>query len=210
MAGGALCTGDLHTGTRATADATSVGGVGPGRVSRRLARTRIGRVVFVDGRGPVALPVNYGVLDEDIVFRTAASSSLLASSYVDRVGFEIDEIDERRREGWSILVTGAVRLVVDEDELRSVQQLGVVPWAEGERSQYLRLAVRTITGRHLVVTNTHPDRARNSRKVDLGAGRARRRIRPGAGQARRSGHLRAAPHGRRPPPPPGRASPSPR
>ena len=184
--------------------------LGPDECRARLARTRIGRVVFVDGRGPVALPVNYGVLDEDIVFRTAASSSLLASSYVDRVGFEIDEIDERRREGWSILVTGAVRLVVDEDELRSVQQLGVVPWAEGERGQYLRLAVRTITGRHLVVADDAPDRTRNSRKVDPGAGV------PDAGSGRERVRLddpatfEPHPRGRRPPPPPGRASPSPR
>ncbi len=94
--------------------------------------------------------MNYGVLDDGIVFRTARSSSLLASSYVDRVGFEVDEIDERRRDGWSVLVTGAVGLVTDEDELRAAQHLGVVPWAEGERSQYLRLTMRTITGRHLV------------------------------------------------------------
>ncbi len=128
----------------------------PEECRARLTRARIGRVVFVDGRGPVALPVNYGVLDEDIVFRTAASSSLLASSYVDRVGFEIDEIDERRREGWSVLATGSVRHVTDETELDAVRQLGVAPWADGERTQYLRLRVRTITGRHLVVAEDAP------------------------------------------------------
>jgi nitroimidazol reductase NimA-like FMN-containing flavoprotein (pyridoxamine 5'-phosphate oxidase superfamily) len=130
--------------------------LGPEECRARLAHAHIGRVVFVDGRGPVALPVNFGVLDDDIVFRTAASSSLLASSYVDRVGFEVDEIDERRREGWSVLVTGAVRLVTDETELDTVRQLGVAPWAEGERTRYLRLRVRTITGRHLVVAEDAP------------------------------------------------------
>ena len=130
--------------------------LGPDECRARLAHAHIGRVVFVDGRGPVALPVNYGVLDDDIVFRTAASSSLLASSYVDRVGFEVDEIDERGRQGWSVLVTGSVRHVTDVAELRAVRQLGVVPWAEGERSQYLRLRVRTMTGRHLVVAEDAP------------------------------------------------------
>ena len=138
------------------ARSTSTGALGPEECRARLAQAHIGRVVFVDGRGPVALPVNYGVFDDDIVFRTAASSSLLASSYVDRVGFEVDEIDERRREGWSVLVTGTVRQVTDEAELRAVRQLGVVPWAEGERSQYLRLEVRTMTGRHLVVAEDAP------------------------------------------------------
>ena len=71
-----------------------LGALSPEECRSRLSQARIGRVVFVDGRGPVALPVNYGVFDEDIVFRTAASSSLPASSYVNRVGFEVDEIDE--------------------------------------------------------------------------------------------------------------------
>jgi nitroimidazol reductase NimA-like FMN-containing flavoprotein (pyridoxamine 5'-phosphate oxidase superfamily) len=39
----------------------------------QLARGQIGRVVFVDGRGPAALPVNYRVLNDDIVFRTPRS-----------------------------------------------------------------------------------------------------------------------------------------
>jgi nitroimidazol reductase NimA-like FMN-containing flavoprotein (pyridoxamine 5'-phosphate oxidase superfamily) len=117
----------------------------------RLAAGRIGRVVFVDGRGPVALPVNYRVFEGDVVFRTAAISSLLGSSYVDRVGFEVDDVDEERRVGWSVLVTGRVRLVDDPAELRALQELGVTPWAEGPRTQYLRLAVRNITGRRLVV-----------------------------------------------------------
>jgi nitroimidazol reductase NimA-like FMN-containing flavoprotein (pyridoxamine 5'-phosphate oxidase superfamily) len=115
----------------------------------QLARGRIGRVVFVDGRGPVALPVNYRVLNGDIVFRTASFSSLMASTYVDRVGFEVDEIDESRREGWSVLATGRARLVTDNTELRSLQQLGVTPWAEGPRTQYIRIMVRTISGRRL-------------------------------------------------------------
>ena len=117
----------------------------------QLTGARIGRVVFVDGRGPVALPVNYGMFDGDIVFRTAAASSLLASTYVDRVGFEVDEIDERRHEGWSVLATGSARLVTDETELRSLQRLSVTPWAEGPRTQYVRIIVRTIAGRRLRV-----------------------------------------------------------
>jgi Pyridoxamine 5'-phosphate oxidase len=137
-----------------------LGALSPDECRLRLTQACIGRVVFVDGRGPVALPVNYQIFDEDIVFRTTAASSLLASSYVNRVGFEVDEIDERRRQGWSVLVTGAVRLVTDDAELRAVRQLGVVPWAEGERNQYLRLAVRSITGRHLVVVEDAPGSGR--------------------------------------------------
>jgi nitroimidazol reductase NimA-like FMN-containing flavoprotein (pyridoxamine 5'-phosphate oxidase superfamily) len=73
----------------------------------------------------------------------------MASTYVDRVGFEVDEIDESWREGWSVLATGRARLVTDNTELRSLQQLGVTPWAEWPRTQYIRIMVRTISGRRL-------------------------------------------------------------
>ncbi len=103
----------------------------------------------------MALPVNYRVLDGDIVFRTASFSSLLASTYVDRVGFEVDEIDERRREGWSVLATGSATLVTDEAELNSLRSLGVTPWAEGPRTQYIRITVRAISGRRLTIDDAH-------------------------------------------------------
>jgi hypothetical protein len=133
------------------ADRPELAALTPDECRERLADSHIGRVVFVDARGPVALPVNYRVLDQDIVFRTAAFSSVLASSYVEWVGFEVDKIDESRHIGWSVLATGRIRVVDDETELRVLQELGVKPWAEGPRTQYLRLSVRDVTGRRLFV-----------------------------------------------------------
>ena len=118
---------------------------------RALLRSRpVGRVVFVDARGPVALPVNHVVDGDTIVFRTAASSSVLASKYASQVGFEVDDFDETERRGWSVLVNGRIALVEDPAELRRVEALGVTPWSEGPRTSYLRLDIRTITGRRLV------------------------------------------------------------
>jgi nitroimidazol reductase NimA-like FMN-containing flavoprotein (pyridoxamine 5'-phosphate oxidase superfamily) len=110
----------------------------------------VGRVVFVDARGPVALPVNYVVDRDDIVFRTTATSSVLAARYGGAVGFEVDDFDEGTHEGWSVLVTGRVSQVQDAADLLEVERLGVTPWAEGERTSYLRLRIGTVTGRRLV------------------------------------------------------------
>jgi nitroimidazol reductase NimA-like FMN-containing flavoprotein (pyridoxamine 5'-phosphate oxidase superfamily) len=43
----------------------------------------IGRVVFVDTRGPVALPVNYVRDHDDFVFRTESWSTILAAASAD-------------------------------------------------------------------------------------------------------------------------------
>ena len=117
---------------------------------RLVPREGIGRVVFVDTRGPVALPVNYVVDRGDFVFRTEVWSSLLASTSSGRVSFEVDEIDVQQRLAWSVLATGTVSRVDDPAELRHAMLLHPTPWARGARDQYLRLTVKTITGRRLV------------------------------------------------------------
>jgi nitroimidazol reductase NimA-like FMN-containing flavoprotein (pyridoxamine 5'-phosphate oxidase superfamily) len=118
---------------------------------RQLLRgTEVGRVVFCDVRGPVALPVNYLVDRDDIVFRTSASSSILSSSYTHGVSFEVDAIDVARHEGWSVLATGDVVQVKDPAVAQHVRMLGVTPWAHGPRDEYLQLHVRSLTGRRIV------------------------------------------------------------
>lgn len=111
----------------------------------------IGRIVFVDARGPVALPVNYARDHEDFVFRTESSSSVLAASSAGRVSFEVDEIDEEHRLGWSVLATGTVHRVQDPADERHVAMLGATPWAKGPRDHHLRLVVEKITGRRLAL-----------------------------------------------------------
>jgi nitroimidazol reductase NimA-like FMN-containing flavoprotein (pyridoxamine 5'-phosphate oxidase superfamily) len=115
-----------------------------------LGRHRVGRVVFMDTRGPVALPVNYVVDHDDIVFRTEVWSSLFATPTTGKVSFEVDEIDEHERLAWSVLATGTVQKVSDPADLRHVMQLHPEPWARGNRDRYLRLRVRSVTGRRLV------------------------------------------------------------
>jgi nitroimidazol reductase NimA-like FMN-containing flavoprotein (pyridoxamine 5'-phosphate oxidase superfamily) len=115
-----------------------------------LRRHQVGRVVFVGTRGPVALPVNYVVDHDDIVFRTEAWSSLFATQFTGKVSFEVDEIDERNRLAWSVLATGSVRKVEDAADLRHVMRLHPEPWARGPRDHYLRLTVQMVTGRRLV------------------------------------------------------------
>ena len=109
--------------------------------------------MFDDARGPVALPVNYQMLGDDIVFRTSAVSSVRAAVYGERVSFEVDHIDDAMRQGWSVLVTGSPRQVRDDEELRELQQLGIEPWAGDERPVYMRIESRSVSGRRIRVTD---------------------------------------------------------
>lgn len=109
----------------------------------------VGRFVFLDARGPVAVPVNYRMLEGDIVFRTAAATSLAARAGQRRVSFEVDHIDDALSEGWSVLVSGEGRVVHDPSELDAARALGVQPWAGGNRDRYYRLHPIEVSGRRI-------------------------------------------------------------
>ena len=109
----------------------------------------MGRVVFTDRRGPVALPVNFRVLDNDVVFRTEAGSTVLASLPEQEVSFEVDHLDEALTEGWSVLISGVGRALVDPTEREQARSLSIAPWAGGERDAYVRLVPSQVTGRRI-------------------------------------------------------------
>lgn len=119
-----------------------------GHVPRAGQRGGIGRVVFVDGEVPLALPVNFRTMDGDVVFRTT-SSSLLVVDPPDPVSFEVDHVDDALSEGWSVLMTGSVRQVADPEEQARIDALGLEPWAREDRDAYLALSPRTTTGRRI-------------------------------------------------------------
>ncbi|HEY6316275.1 MAG TPA: pyridoxamine 5'-phosphate oxidase family protein [Acidimicrobiia bacterium] len=123
--------------------------LGPEEARRLLGGESVGRVVLdTDDRGPVAIPVNYRVLDGAIVLRTAASSTL-ARAAGNRVGFEVDHLDAAFARGWSVLVTGRLEGVTDPGVARELTAHGARPWAGGDRPVVLRIDPTAMTGRRI-------------------------------------------------------------
>ena len=114
-----------------------------------IASGGVGRLVFSDQRGPTALPVNFRVLEGDIVFRTEPGAAFLDNLAKGEVSFEVDHLDEALTEGWSVLLTGESHVIVDPSEMDSAQSLSITPWAGGDRDAYVRLVPRKITGRRI-------------------------------------------------------------
>jgi len=114
-----------------------------------LAAGGLGRFVYLEPRGPVAIPVNFRMFEGDIVFRTASSTQPAVRAAQQRVSFEVDHIDDALREGWSVLVSGKSHLAVDPVELRKLQGLELKPWAAGHRNAYVRITPEEITGRRI-------------------------------------------------------------
>ena len=119
-----------------------------------LAGGGVGRFVFLAEQGPVALPVNFRLVDGDIVFRTRREGVLAAAAGT-TVSFEADRIDEAMSEGWSVLITGRARLIDEQAELEKVVDLGdLEPWPGGRREALMRIETATISGRSIRQGNT--------------------------------------------------------
>ena len=109
---------------------------------------RVGRIALAGPR-PVIFPVNYAVDGDSIVFRTASGTKFHAAVHKAFVAFEVDWVEPDWQIGWSVLVRGQARLVEDLDELKRLSRLPLVPWAGGDKSNYVRIDAQLISGRRL-------------------------------------------------------------
>jgi transcriptional regulator with XRE-family HTH domain len=142
---------DLPPGRQAPLERPALEPLDAGQCRGYLGTSGVGRLVIAEPRGPVAIPVNYAMLGNDIVIRTSGRAHL-ASAGQPRVSFEVDHLDEALAEGWSVLVSGMARVVTDPDELAAVSALGVAPWAGGDRDTYIRIIASEVTGRRIRAT----------------------------------------------------------
>lgn len=111
----------------------------------RLLRGRqVGRLGIVVAGEPLILPVNYTVLEERIVFRTAPGSKLDLGPRAPAC-FEVDEFDESMSTGWSVLVAGHL----EEIDAGEAGGADVTPWAPGTRDHWMRLLPGRVTGRRV-------------------------------------------------------------
>jgi nitroimidazol reductase NimA-like FMN-containing flavoprotein (pyridoxamine 5'-phosphate oxidase superfamily) len=121
-----------------------------------LAGQQLGRVVLVDDRGPLALPVNFVVDQHSLLFRSDAGTKLAVASRGSRVAFEVDGIDAATHTGWSVLVRGEAVEVTDPAELERVRRLPLSPWAPGPKACYVRILPTTLTGRRIALPEDPP------------------------------------------------------
>jgi len=114
-----------------------------------LAGGGVGRVIFRSAGRPLALPVNFKMLGDDVIFRSENDGEVSTIAPQEPVSFEVDRIDDAMREGWSVLATGTVAPVSTVAQIDEVEALGIEPWAGGERHTYFRLSVTKLTGKRI-------------------------------------------------------------
>jgi len=123
----------------------------PDECFQLLAAAQIGRLVYQDDLGPLAVPVNYAMAGHDIIFRVEGGAKRAAMQQP-MLAFEVDHVDEDQESAWSVLVRG-VGAEVDLERVPALLQAMdghfPKPWAEGIHNVWLQIVPDTVTGRRL-------------------------------------------------------------
>lgn len=115
-----------------------------------LEERQAGRIAVSTPDGPHIVPLNYTVVGDSIVVRTTPFSVVATYGRNAKVAFEIDQFDEPRQLGWSVVARGRGDVVTDPDEIGDIRRACAPhPWADGSRNLYFRIRWSELTGRRL-------------------------------------------------------------
>jgi hypothetical protein len=97
---------------------------------------------------PVVLPVGFAMLGEDVVFRQLLDAKLSTPGIDVVLAFQVDHFGAPTETGWSVLVQGIAREVVEPEEIERCRALNL-PTRTGasERVRFARIATARLTGR---------------------------------------------------------------
>jgi nitroimidazol reductase NimA-like FMN-containing flavoprotein (pyridoxamine 5'-phosphate oxidase superfamily) len=115
-----------------------------------LGQARIGRLAVGGDPGPLIFPVNY-TLSEGIIVIATAEGTKVHDAPLAHVAFEVDSIDQKTHEGWSVVVQGVANDITESIDAQSVRlrQLPLTVWAAGPHDHRLTVEPRIVTGRRL-------------------------------------------------------------
>jgi uncharacterized protein len=116
---------------------------------RLMGSVPVGRIVYTRQALPAVELVNFAMDNGDIIVRTDAGGKLAAATRGSVVAFETDSLDLAGHTGWSVTVIGHSRAVTDDEEIRRLEQTGLMPWAPGKRDHFIRISSAIVNGRRI-------------------------------------------------------------
>jgi nitroimidazol reductase NimA-like FMN-containing flavoprotein (pyridoxamine 5'-phosphate oxidase superfamily) len=114
-----------------------------------LEGARLARVgVSVDAL-PAIFPVLMTMMDESIIFRTIPGTKLTAASRGEIVAVEADHFDEANGEGWSVLVRGVARELLNAQRAEEARVHLQPRWMYGAAEHFVEVSTDLVTGRRV-------------------------------------------------------------
>jgi hypothetical protein len=117
-----------------------------------LGSVSLGRIVFTARALPAIRPVSHLVDGDYVIIRTDRNSAIISELRADAsavVAYEADAIDVAEHLGWSVIVVGVARRVIDPDEA-AIYRRALRPWVSGAKDQVIAIHADMVTGFRLV------------------------------------------------------------
>ena len=116
-----------------------------------LATVPVGRLIFTVNALPAVRLMNFALLGDVIVVRTAPEATVMRKAPGSVVAFEVDQVDAAASTGWSVTVTGRAARVTSPEAAARYSSLRLVPWAPGARDDFLTIRAEVVEGRKITV-----------------------------------------------------------
>ena len=114
-----------------------------------VATESVGRIAVSVAALPAIFPVNYKIVGGNVLFMTGEGVKSHAALHGTVVGFEVDHVDAEHHGGWSVMLVGQARMV-NEDERQALGDVGISPWAGGDRSNLVSIHPEFVSGRRII------------------------------------------------------------
>ncbi|AKT51943.1 pyridoxamine 5'-phosphate oxidase family protein [Arsenicicoccus sp. oral taxon 190] len=111
----------------------------------RLRGTTFGRLATAAVGDVQITPINYVVVDDRLVFRTAEGGKLASLVVQSRVAVEIDEVGADH--AWSVIGKGDAHVVHSMDEADQLEELGLHPWVDTRKEVFVHVDLDEVSGR---------------------------------------------------------------
>lgn len=117
-----------------------------------LRSSYVGRLAVVNGAVPEIFPLNFMIVGEAVVFRTAPGTKLRALLTGAAVAFEADGMNAYATEVWSVVVKGVP--VPFDGDLATLQDAGPdrEPWQAGLKEHLIQVVPAEVSGRRFAVS----------------------------------------------------------
>jgi len=117
-----------------------------------LKSSYIGRLAVLNGAVPEIFPLNFMIVGEAVVFRTAPGTKLRALLTGAAVAFEADGMNAYATEVWSVVVKGVP--VPFDGDLATLQDAGPgrEPWQPGLKEHLIQIVPAEVSGRRFAVS----------------------------------------------------------
>ncbi len=113
-----------------------------------LGSVPVGRLVHAHEVFPCIRPVNFVLQPDGVCFRTSRTGEVLQlATDGAQVVFEADAYDATGQSGWSVVVLGQLERVVDPPTLARLADSSLDTWADGGRSDVVRVNLGQVSGR---------------------------------------------------------------